>query len=319
MQQLTYRITKGTDLTNLEIDDNFRKLRTAINSLEASIIAAGSSLPIGAWYGWTGDSEPVDALFLNGRAVSRVTYADLFAIIGIKYGAGDGVSTFNLPDWRGVVIMGTNPMGGLTRGAYSNRAEGTYYGAETVTIAHSHTGSGTVTINQFTVTPSGTVTIDDYAGSAPVTVNSTAIPYVPAGTVVVEIADHTDTITEAAPGHMHSVTIPPVNITEGAETPIDVGDDGVYNTSQVQVEIDLNSQPLVHNVTSASFAGTATNFNHTHTADAVDISHGHTGSFAGVGQNITPTGSASVTVNSASPVAAIIQPSGVSNFVIKYR
>jgi microcystin-dependent protein len=44
---------------------------------------------------------PSGWLVMNGAAVSRVTYAELFAEIGVLYGDGDGVSTFNLPDVRG--------------------------------------------------------------------------------------------------------------------------------------------------------------------------------------------------------------------------
>lgn len=45
----------------------------------------------------TGDSE---RLLCDGTAVSRTTYADLFAVIGTIYGTGDGSTTFNLPDFR---------------------------------------------------------------------------------------------------------------------------------------------------------------------------------------------------------------------------
>lgn len=45
-------------------------------------------------------------LFCNGYAVSRTTYAALFAAIGTNYGAGDGSTTFNLPDFRGRALLG---------------------------------------------------------------------------------------------------------------------------------------------------------------------------------------------------------------------
>ena len=47
-------------------------------------------------------------LLCNGAAVSRTTYADLFSIIGTKFGAGDGSETFNLPDFRNRVFWGAN-------------------------------------------------------------------------------------------------------------------------------------------------------------------------------------------------------------------
>ncbi len=47
-------------------------------------------------------------LYCNGNAVSRATYADLFAVIGANFGQGDGASTFALPDLRGYVLRGAN-------------------------------------------------------------------------------------------------------------------------------------------------------------------------------------------------------------------
>lgn len=45
-------------------------------------------------------------LLCNGQAVSRTTYADLFALLGENFGAGDGSTTFNLPDYRGKFLRG---------------------------------------------------------------------------------------------------------------------------------------------------------------------------------------------------------------------
>ena len=52
-------------------------------------------------------SVPDGWLECNGAAVSRTTYADLFKVIGTKYGAGDGSTTFNLPDMNGRVLQAT--------------------------------------------------------------------------------------------------------------------------------------------------------------------------------------------------------------------
>ncbi len=56
---------------------------------------------------WT--SAPQGFLLEDGSAVSRYTYSDLFAVIGTTYGAGDGSSTFNLPDSRGRVSVNLSP------------------------------------------------------------------------------------------------------------------------------------------------------------------------------------------------------------------
>jgi microcystin-dependent protein len=51
-------------------------------------------------------TAPAGWLECNGSAVSRTTYADLFAEVGTDYGVGDGTTTFNLPDLRGEFIRG---------------------------------------------------------------------------------------------------------------------------------------------------------------------------------------------------------------------
>lgn len=53
-------------------------------------------------------------LLCDGSEVSRSLYSDLFNVIGTRFGEGDGVSTFNLPDFRGRVAVGAGQGGGLT-------------------------------------------------------------------------------------------------------------------------------------------------------------------------------------------------------------
>lgn len=60
----------------------------------------------GIIFPYAGSSAPDGFLLCDGSAVSRATYADLFALIGTTYGAGDGSTTFNVPDLRGSVIIG---------------------------------------------------------------------------------------------------------------------------------------------------------------------------------------------------------------------
>lgn len=59
------------------------------------------------------NAAPSGCLKANGAAVSRTTYADLFAEIGITFGAGDGSTTFNLPDLRGEWIRGWDDSRGI--------------------------------------------------------------------------------------------------------------------------------------------------------------------------------------------------------------
>ena len=65
------------------------------------------SSPVGGVFFLATTTPPKHALVCDGSAVSRVIYAALFAAIGTTFGAGDGATTFNLPDLRGKFIRGT--------------------------------------------------------------------------------------------------------------------------------------------------------------------------------------------------------------------
>lgn len=58
----------------------------------------------------------------NGQALSRETYSELYAIIGTNFGAGDGVTTFNIPDYRGKFLRGLG--GNSAADIYTTQAEG---------------------------------------------------------------------------------------------------------------------------------------------------------------------------------------------------
>ncbi|MET3476296.1 phage tail protein [Variovorax atrisoli] len=77
-------------------------------------------------------TPPAGYLKRNGAAVSRTTYARLFAKIGTTYGAGDGSTTFNLPDGRGVFDRGLDDGRGLDPG----RTLGSYQDSSNLSHAH---------------------------------------------------------------------------------------------------------------------------------------------------------------------------------------
>lgn len=69
---------------------------------------AGPSAPVGSMYDWPAATAPDGWLLCQGQEVSRTTYTDLFTLIGITFGAGNGSTTFNLPDTRGRVAVGVS-------------------------------------------------------------------------------------------------------------------------------------------------------------------------------------------------------------------
>lgn len=72
----------------------------------AQLPAPTSGVPTGAGFVWYTAAAPAGFLLCDGSAVSRTTYAALFALLGTIYGVGDGSTTFNLPDLRGRVAVG---------------------------------------------------------------------------------------------------------------------------------------------------------------------------------------------------------------------
>ena len=80
---------------------------------------------------WSSASVPTGFLECAGAAVSRSTYSGLFAIVGTTYGAGDGSSTFNLPD-----LQNNTPVG-----KSNNKALASTGGANTVTATGNVGGS----------------------------------------------------------------------------------------------------------------------------------------------------------------------------------
>ena len=96
-------------------------------------------VPSGAVFCIAVASVPSGYLECNGAAVSRTTYAALFAIIGTNYGTGNGSSTFNLPDLRGEFVRGFDN----GRGVDSGRSVASSQSAQNQ--SHNHSASATST------------------------------------------------------------------------------------------------------------------------------------------------------------------------------
>lgn len=111
----------------------------AITLNGSSVFAA---TPVGAVTGWFSDSVPANWLLLNGQAVSRTGYSELFEILGTAYGEGDGESTFNLPNLCGRVPVGkSSDTEFKTLG--NTGGEKTHKLAATEMPSHTHSVSGT--------------------------------------------------------------------------------------------------------------------------------------------------------------------------------
>jgi len=126
------------------------------NAAKTATVAAllAVAIPTGAILPFAGTSAPAGYVLCGGQAVSRTTFASLFAVLGTAYGAGDGSTTFNVPDLRGRVPAGVDNMGGTAANRITSAGSGiagatlgASGGAETVTqtistlVSHNHTYS----------------------------------------------------------------------------------------------------------------------------------------------------------------------------------
>lgn len=88
------------------------KIIAYINSKLSS--SQSGFIPIGSIFWYTETTAPIGFLICDGSAISRMTYSDLFSVIGTTFGTGDGSTTFTLPDLRASFIRGAG-----TQGSYS--------------------------------------------------------------------------------------------------------------------------------------------------------------------------------------------------------
>lgn len=120
-----------------------------VNSLIAAAVAtltvtAQNAVPIGTVAMWLRPTPPTNWLECAGQAVSRVTYASLFALFGVTFGPGDGSTTFNLPEMRGEFPRFWDD----ARGVDSGRGIGTAQADQVKTHTHNTTiGRATATGN----------------------------------------------------------------------------------------------------------------------------------------------------------------------------
>jgi len=105
---------------------------TNTTQLATTAFVLANTTPTGVISMWGTGTAPTGYLLCVGTAVSRSTYAALFAVIGTTFGSGDGSTTFNLPNY-------TNRM------PYGTTLAATGGSADAVVVSHTHTATSTVT------------------------------------------------------------------------------------------------------------------------------------------------------------------------------
>ncbi len=106
----------GDAVNKKQVDDAVSKLEGKLDAAIKSVFSLGdvkASLQTANHGSW---------LLCDGQAVSRTDYVNLFELIGTKFGAGDGVTTFNIPDYRGKFLRGLG--GDSAKDIYTTQEEG---------------------------------------------------------------------------------------------------------------------------------------------------------------------------------------------------
>jgi microcystin-dependent protein len=231
-------------------------------------------------------------LLCFGQAVSRTTYSALFTIVSTTYGAGDGSTTFNLPDLRGRTVAGLDNMGGTAASRLTNAISGLTgttlgaVGGDQRLQLHQH--ANTLTNNAVT---SGAGSIHSHGN----TLTNNAVT---SGNHSVDHS-HSGTTNNNSQTHTHTVTDSNVYLYTGN---LDYGNyyNGYYPTTTTQTTSANNvnhahsfgtggaSVGHNHSVTSNVTISNANESAHTHSVTSnVTISNIDAG--AGASQNVQPT------------------------------
>jgi microcystin-dependent protein len=262
-----------------------------------------SAIPTGMIAPFAGAAAPAGWLLCDGTPVPREDYWDLFLVIGVSYGSGNGSSTFNVPDLCSRVPIGKGKTVNTSLGDNDNIAE------ESRSLQHSHnttfsghyhdmTGAGSTLTTNIGHTHTGS-----YAVSGSVTVNAYNLAHSHGGSTGNDSPDHTHGVigsTATDGSHNHLMPTSRGSATNSVSGKVDKNDgDTVSNTGTT--DTGTNSSTHSHAI---SFTSQGANQRHTHTFSTNSttmavagnsLDHSHTTS-----HNLTVSGQ----TLSATPVSA---------------
>lgn len=212
------------------------------------------NVPLGVVLDYTGTTAPNSNFALaNGQAISRTTYAAYFALVGTAFGAGDGTTTFNIPDLSNRIVAGLQ-MAGTAR----------------ITVAGGNFDGNT---------------LGAAGGNQNVTLNTTQIPsHTHTTTGSDGTHSHTPSVGIQSANHTHALT--------GSTNTISANHNHTFSYLQAGFNVTAGAQNIITAIASTGQPNTLTTTNqsadHTHAVDTIgvgtdSVNHTHSVSISGDG------------------------------------
>lgn len=179
----------------------FNSLALKINEIIDQLDQLENRIKPGMTMMWPTSTVPAGYLECAGQAVSRTTYAALFAIIGTSFGSGDGSTTFNIPDMRGEFARGWDHGRGIDTG----RVLGSWQ--DEAFKSHSHTAStaSSGSHNHSTKIGGDNNSVRGATSTNAITMSEAAADTAPIGTgQIVDAGNHIHTVTVDSTGGLET-------------------------------------------------------------------------------------------------------------------
>ena len=246
--------------------------------------SSNSGVAIGTIVNWPSNSLPVGWLKCDGSAISRTDYSSLFSIIGTTFGAGNGSTTFNLPNITDKNILGNGTLGQLG-------------GNNSVTLttdnlpSHTHTFTGKAHTHSFSATTGKSNVNTSSAGSHTHNVSITSRSTSPsASTGIRSLASYSNSGSQYdIMGNMGNQT-PNSNISyqdltwSGSHAVVSAHQDGNVNNPLIyKITISMPHTHTVSGTTGSGGAHTHTLNNHTHSVSGTTGSATQSGTIGSTG------------------------------------